>query len=89
MEGAAGHYPVTEAFLRLTAALLEAGHTCSTTRAYVAHALTAVLPRHACWRYVSASAGQRWRIGAAAVRVLRLALSAAPDSAQAEGAGFY
>ena len=70
---------MTEAFLALTAALLGAGFVDSTTRAYVAFTLAWALPRHRRWRY--ADGAQRWRVGAAATRVLRLALAAPPSSA--------
>ncbi|KAK9846575.1 hypothetical protein WJX81_006919 [Elliptochloris bilobata] len=80
-EAPAGRYPVTEGFLRLAAALLEAGVTDAAVQAHAAVVLTRVLPGHAHWRY--AAGGVRWRVAAGALRVLRLALLAAAAPAVA------
>ncbi|BDA41474.1 probable Nucleoporin NUP188 homolog at N-terminal half [Coccomyxa sp. Obi] len=73
MEAHNGNYCVSEAFLQMVCVLLQSGNTSPTLQAYVGFVVGHILPNHQRWRY--ASQAQRWRVNAAAIKVLRLALA--------------
>ncbi|KAK9819662.1 hypothetical protein WJX72_000881 [[Myrmecia] bisecta] len=80
VEGATGRFPVTLAFLRLVAALFEAGMADAEMQPFLSFILNHVLASHGQWRYTERA--QRWRLATAALRVLRCALSAQPAEQQ-------
>ncbi|PNH01914.1 hypothetical protein TSOC_012151, partial [Tetrabaena socialis] len=74
LEQPAGRYPLTVALLNLFSGLLERGFVASPLPAAVLYVLHELLPGHHHWRY--ASPKERWALTHAALRVLRVAVTA-------------